>query len=104
MTSRARLQHPHHLERQLPWTFLGLIVLLAAFVGTGPGTKAPDVPCPPTASTAAPASGHDAPGTFGGARREAPRSEPGWAAAQAYPADRTSECALSPRQKQPSMA
>jgi hypothetical protein len=104
MTSRACLQHPHHLERRLPWTFVGLIVLLAAVVGAGPGAKAPDTPCPPTASTAVPAGGHDAPGAFGGARREAPRSEPDWATAQAYPADRPSECALSPRQKQPSMA
>lgn len=104
MTSRARLQHPHHLERRLPWTFVGLIVLLAAFVGTGPGTKAPDTPCPPTASKAVPAGRHGAPGEFGGARGEAPGSEAGWATAQAYPADRASECALSPRQKQPSMA
>ena len=104
MMSRACLQHPHHLERRLPWTFVGLIVLLAAVVGTGPGTKAPDTPCPPTASTAVPADGHGAPGTFGGARREAPRSETGLAAAHSPPADRASECALSARQKQPSMA
>jgi hypothetical protein len=104
MTSRARLQHPHHLERRLPWTFVGLIVLLAAVVGTGPGTKAPDVPCPPTASKAAPADGHGASGAFGSAQRELPRSETGWAAAPASPADRARECALSARQKQPSMA
>jgi hypothetical protein len=104
MMSRACLQHPHRLERRLPWTFVGLIVLLAAVMGTGPGTKAPDTPCPPTASTAVPADGRDAPGTFRGARREAPRSELGWTAARGSPAYRASECALYPRQKQPSMA